>query len=168
MPAEIYWIEAGSHRRLAIVGRPRSGDWLADEIRDWRAAGLTDVVSLLEDHEIRELDLAQESEISERVGLSFQRFPIPDRGVPTSVQAARRLWDVIVGKIRDGHSVGIHCRAGIGRSGLMAAGVLLQLGILENDAWQRISKARGSRVPDTDEQRKWLSMAMGRNPMDRQ
>jgi hypothetical protein len=82
MAAEIYWIEAGSRGRLAIVGRPRSGDWLADEISAWRAAGLTDVVSLLEDHEVCELDLVQEPKFSERVGLSFQRFPIPDRVCP--------------------------------------------------------------------------------------
>lgn len=46
---------------------------------------------------------------------------------------------------------------GIGRSGLMAAGVLIQLGITADMAWQRISKARGISVPDTDEQKQWVS-----------
>ena len=30
---------------------------LADEIMDWKSAGLTDIVSLLEEHEVRDLDL---------------------------------------------------------------------------------------------------------------
>jgi hypothetical protein len=86
-------------RRLAIVGRPRSGDWLADEITDWKSAGLTDVVSLLEDHEIRDLELAEDAEIADRVGLTFERFPIPDRGVPTSFEAVHTLWNRVAAKI---------------------------------------------------------------------
>ena len=70
MSAEIYWIEGVPDGRLAIVGRPRSGDWLSDEIMDWKSAGLTDIVSLLEEHEVRDLDLMKEAEIVERVGLS--------------------------------------------------------------------------------------------------
>jgi protein-tyrosine phosphatase len=166
MSAEIYWIEDVPDGRLAIVGRPRSGDWLSDEIMDWKSAGLTDIVSLLEEHEIRDLDLTREAEIAERVGLTFEKFSIPDRGVPASFESAHALWNRVAGKISAGRSVGIHCRAGIGRSGLIATGVLLRLGISENKAWQRASKARGRPVPDTEEQRLWLSNAFGRKPSD--
>jgi protein-tyrosine phosphatase len=167
MSTDIYWISDLARGRLAIVGRPRSGDWLADEISAWRAAGLTDVVSLLEDHEIRDLELGEEPQISMRAGLSFERFPIADRGVPASPDAALRLCDGIATKIDNGQSVGVHCRAGIGRSGLVAAGVLLRLGASEDDAWQRVSKARGLRVPDTDEQRTWLNKTFARQPTRR-
>jgi hypothetical protein len=51
--------------------------------------------------------------------------------------------------------VGLHCRAGIGRSGLMAAGLLMFLGEQETVAWDRVSKARGLSLPDTQEQRFW-------------
>lgn len=152
--------------RLAIVGRPRSGDWLSDEIMDWKSAGLTDIVSLLEDHEVRDLDLMREAEIAERVGLTFERFSIPDRGVPASFEAAHTLWNRLAETISAGRSVGIHCRAGIGRSGLIATGVLLRLGASENTAWQRASKARGRLVPDTEEQRLWLGKAFGRKPTE--
>jgi hypothetical protein len=60
MTADIYWITDMASGRLAILGRPRPGEWLADEIADWAAAGLTDVVSLLEDFEIRETGLLEE------------------------------------------------------------------------------------------------------------
>ena len=161
MTADIYWIESVPHGRLAILGRPRSGDWLSDEIGDWKAAGLTDVVSLLEAHETRDLDLVSEATIAERMGLTFENFPIPDRGVPASLEAAQALWTRLAAKIAEGRSVGVHCRAGIGRSGLMAAGVLVSLGMEETIAWQRTSLARGRPVPDTEEQRLWLGNAYG-------
>jgi protein-tyrosine phosphatase len=164
MSAEIYWIEGVPDGRLAIVGRPRSGDWLSDEIMDWKSAGLTDIVSLLEVHEVRDLDLTREAEIVERVGLTFENFSIPDRGVPAVIEAAHTLWNRLAAKISAGRSVGIHCRVGIGRSGLIATGVLLCLGVSESNAWQRASKARGRPVPDTEEQRLWLSKAFGRKP----
>ena len=159
MSADIYWIADVPAGRLAILGRPRSGDWLADEIADWKVAGLTDVVSLLEDHEIRELELIQEAAITQQVGLSFEQFAIPDRGVPVSSEATHALWNRLGTKVRAGRSVGIHCRASIGRAGLIVVGVLLRLGVPESIAWQRASAARGRPVPDTDEQRLWVSNA---------
>ena len=162
MSADIYWIADVPCGRLAILGRPRAGEWLQDEIADWAANGLTDVVSLLEDHEIRELELTREAELVRHAGLDFEKFSIPDRGVPTSLEVAHDLWHRLEVKLRYGRSVGIHCRASIGRAGLVAVGTLLRLGVGENVAWQRASTARGRQVPDTDEQRLWVARAFRR------
>jgi hypothetical protein len=162
MSADIYWIADVPWGRLAILGRPRAGEWLHDEITDWASNGFTDVVSLLEDHEIRELELTREAELVRRAGLDFERFPIPDRGVPTSRESAHELWRRLEAKLRDARTIGIHCRASIGRAGLVAVGTLLRLGIPEDAAWQRASSARGRQLPDTDEQRLWVSSAYRR------
>jgi protein-tyrosine phosphatase len=164
MSADIYWIPDVPGGRLAILGRPRASDWLSDEITDWNAAGVTDVVSLLQSHEVRELGLTQEADIVEQPGLSFEEFPIPDRGVPESVEAAHALWARIETKIRNGQAVGVHCRASIGRAGLVTAGVLMRLGSPEGEAWRRASAARGRPLPDTDEQRLWVASAFRRDP----
>jgi len=145
--------------RLAILGRPRSGDWLAGEIAQWKAAGLTEPVSLLEEHEVLELGLQQEGALVEQLGMRFTRFAIPDRGVPASPALALGLWDRLAAALREGAAVGVHCRASIGRAGLTVAGILMRLGVPEEAAWQRASKTRGLSVPDTDEQREWLSRA---------
>src|SRR5437870_3377638 len=50
--AELSWIEAPWQGRLAISPRPRGGDWLEDEVREWRLAGVEAVVSLLTSDEI--------------------------------------------------------------------------------------------------------------------
>jgi len=108
MSADIYWIEDVPCGRLAILGRPRAGEWLQDEIADWAANGLTDVVSLLEDHEIRELDLTREADLVRHAGLDFEIFPIPDRGVPTSLEWVHDLWYRFDAKLRFGRSVGVY------------------------------------------------------------
>jgi protein-tyrosine phosphatase len=161
--ADIYWLPDAPCGRLAILGRPRAGEWLRDEIADWKASGLTDVVSLLEDHEVRELDLVREAELVREAGLDYEQFAIPDRGVPASLDSAHQLWSRLEAKLREGRSLGIHCRASIGRAGLVAVGTLLRLGVPEDIAWQRASIARGRQVPDTDEQRLWLSKAFRRS-----
>jgi protein-tyrosine phosphatase len=157
LTAEIYWIDVTACGRLAIVGRPRPGDWLTDEIADWKASGLTDIVSLLEEFEVRETGLTQEARWAAQASLGFENFPIPDRGVPASVPAAHTLWVGLADKVRNGQAVGIHCRASIGRAGLITAGVLAYLGIPLEEAWRRTSVARGRPVPDTEEQRQWLA-----------
>jgi protein-tyrosine phosphatase len=156
MRPEIYWVTPHPQGRLAIVGRPRAGDWLSDEVAAWKADGITDVISLLEDHEVRDLELSEEAAVVIAAGMSFQRFPITDRGVPTSRHQTELLWNDLAAKVRGGRSVAVHCRAGIGRSGLVTAGVLMRLGMSPDEAWARISKARGIAVPDTPEQRHWV------------
>ncbi len=46
----------------------------------------------------------------------------------------------------------IHCRADIGRTGVVAAGVLLHCGFEPQESIEHISKCRGAAVPDTQEQ----------------
>ena len=55
-----------------------------------------------------------------------------------------------------GEHIVIHCRAGIGRTGMVAAGVLLHCGFEPDEALEHISLKRGVTVPDTDEQIEWL------------
>ena len=50
----------------------------------------------------------------------------------------------------------VHCRAGIGRTGVAASGVLLHAGFKPDEAFERISELRGVGVPDTEEQRDWV------------
>jgi hypothetical protein len=91
MKATVYWIENKWLGKLAIVPRPRGGDWLEDEVRAWKEAGLDMIVSLLEEGEAADLDLSVEAEFSQAAGLEFITFPIVDRSVPASLPAALSL-----------------------------------------------------------------------------
>src|ERR1700720_3036154 len=91
MKAAPYWIEGPWPGRLAILPRPRAGDWLEDEVRSWRAAGIDVVVSLLMNEEMAELGLAGEAQLCRANGVEYVAFPVLDRGVPSSAKATAEL-----------------------------------------------------------------------------
>jgi len=136
--------------------RPRPGDWLQDEIRGLSQLGINTIVSLLETREEADLDLAAERSTAEALGLTFLSFPIPDRGVPKDARAFCAFATQVADHVRQGRGVVVHCRAGIGRSGLTAAGALVSLGHDPRDVFATLSTARGLPVPDTDEQLEWF------------
>ena len=59
MIPEFYWIAREGPGRLAIM--PRDGDWLEDELRGLRQAGVEVLVSLLTPAEVHELGLEAEA-----------------------------------------------------------------------------------------------------------
>src|SRR6476469_3680743 len=91
MPAGPYWIDTNRAGLLAILSRPRGGDWLEDEARAWARAGIDMVVSLLEPDEAIDLGVADEERACQAAGIRFLSLPIPDRGLPESRQAVAGL-----------------------------------------------------------------------------
>lgn len=142
--------------RLAILPRPRGGDWLEDEVHSWQQSGLDVVVSLLTSDEVADLDLAQEARLCQAKGMQFLSFPIVDRGVPSSQWATLDFVRKLAKVLADGKSIAIHCRQGIGRSALIAACLLFMSGVNPETAFRRVSAARGCPVPETSEQREWI------------
>jgi len=151
----LYWLDESGFR-LAIMARPRGGDWLADDIALLKRAGVQVVASILTDSEAQELELANESAICALQGLSFCNFPIEDRSVPEDLAAFRQFVRQLASDLRASSTVAVHCRAGIGRSSLVAACLLVLQGISAERALQIIEKTRGRPIPDTSEQREWI------------
>jgi protein-tyrosine phosphatase len=157
MTQEIHWIEGPWSGRLAILPRPRGGDWLEDEVRGWERAGLNVVISLLVPDEDVHFQLEREGELSRAHDLQFVSYPIPDRSVPGSLETTSALVQDLEAGLENGNRVGVHCRQGIGRSALIAACVLVASGKEPEQAFELISAARGLPVPETDEQREWVT-----------
>lgn len=156
MQAELYWIEGPWTGRLAIMPRPRGGDWLEEEAASWRRMNIDVVVSTLTQEELVELDLTEEKEICTAKEVAFVAFPIEDRSTPPSRKATHELVRELERELASGKKIAIHCRQGVGRSALLAACVLAAGGVHPISAWERIAAARGSSVPDTSEQREWV------------
>jgi protein-tyrosine phosphatase len=154
--ARLHWINAPLTGRLAIMARPRAGDWLEDEIADWKRSGVDTIVCLLEPEEVVELGLLQEVTLCEAANMEYVSFPIPDRGVPASLRLAQALGERIAAAVDSGRSIAVHCRAGIGRSSMIAACALVCSGVNADRALALIGEARGVDVPDTQEQRDWV------------
>jgi protein-tyrosine phosphatase len=157
MKSPIYWINGPWPGRLAIVPRPRGGEWLADELGSLQAAGIDLLVSALTNDENRDFELAQEGELAHASGLEFFVFPIPDRGLPPSLEKMETFVRKLDDRLSKGKNVAVHCRQGIGRSSLLAACTLIVGGVGPAQALERIEEARGCSVPDTPAQRAWVS-----------
>lgn len=165
MQADLFWIPGPWRGHLAIAARPRGGDWLDDEARSWRQAGIDFVLSLLEDDEAAQLGLGGEGQAVENQGISFTSFPIPDRGIPASQEAAMSAIRRVDTQLHAGKNVALHCRQSVGRAGLFAAALLMSAGVKAGDAVQIVGLARGVSVPETTEQRAWLEQLPSRGPV---
>jgi len=154
--SELYWVDGPWPGRLALAARPRGGDWLGDEIAGWHRTGVDRIVSLLTQAEQADLDLRDEAQEASAQGVKFTSFPIPDLQVPSSEGKLASMLEELDADLSRGSNVVIHCRQGVGRSGLVAACLLITKGLRADAAIKKISSARGEQVPETREQRTWI------------
>ena len=131
MGTALHWVNGPWLGKLALASRPRGGEWLDDEMASWQRDGIDMVLSLLTPEEEQALDLAAEA------------------GVTTVVERAGSA-------LSSGKNIAVHCRQGIGRTGLIAACLLISRGVDPEAAVARLSAARGVPVPETPEQRQWI------------
>ena len=156
MSTALHWLNVSLPGKLALAARPRGGDWLEDEAVAWQRAGISAVVSLLTPEEVHELELENESRAAKAAGMNFISFPIEDRQVPASEVDLSRLLEELDRYLKSGKNVVVHCRQGIGRTGLVAACLLVTQGVGPIEAVSRLSAARGLPIPETEEQRQWI------------
>ncbi|PSL55341.1 methyltransferase family protein [Saccharothrix carnea] len=134
---------------LSTMGHPYS----LEHIAELGAAGVDTIVCALTETELAELDLTDAPEAARDAGITFHWVPIPDFGVPATIPEL----DDALAEMRAGRHVLVHCWGGIGRSSLLAGALLVLDGASPEAAWQAIAEARGRDVPETDEQRAWLT-----------
>lgn len=152
MVPKLYPVTGSWRGELFLSSRPRGGDWLEDEVSGWRAYGIDTVVSLLMDDEEQELGLGQEASEARKHDLAFVSYPIPDRGVPSNTATFSDLLETIQRDLDHGKNVLVHCRQGIGRTGLVAASLLVREGMEPASAIRKVSQVRGLQIPETPEQ----------------
>ncbi|MBZ5620202.1 MAG: dual specificity protein phosphatase family protein [Acidobacteriia bacterium] len=139
-----------------MAARPRGGDWLEEEIASWRRAGIDAVLSLLTPEEEHDLDLKAEGQEARAQGIEFISFPIPDREVPNSESQMVSALEKLDTALSSGKNVVVHCRQGVGHTGLVAGCLLVSKGLTPETAVRTLSAARGVAVPETSEQRHWI------------
>ena len=147
MKPSLYKIETPTTGSLFQMPKP-SGEWLHDDLNHYQLSGMQHIVSLLEQDEAAELGLSNEGPVCQEIGLDFTSIPIPDREIP-SLETFKPIVLELSQKLKAGRSLGIHCRAGIGRSGLLNCCILKTVGLGTEEAIHRVSDARGLKIPDT-------------------
>jgi len=141
--ATVYKVLAIGQGSLAVMAKPEISAQISalDAIAK---VGTTHLVSLLAHDEANNLGLQHEESLCASVGMNFINFPIEDMTLPLHRIA------------KHGGHVVIHCRAGIGRSGMLACAVIMHEGIAASTAIDIVSNARGIKIPDTEEQRRFI------------
>lgn len=134
-----------------------SGDWVRDlaldllVVRDWGAAA---VLTLMEPEELVRYGVPHIGTCVEQLGMEWFNTPIPDFDVPGT--AFETSWPDVGMRLRQhlaaGRKVLVHCRGGLGRSGMIAARLLAELGVPAADAVRQIRRARPGAI-ETDEQK---------------
>lgn len=90
--------------------------------------------------------------------VEYYSFPIPDRCLPRSVGYVRQILDVLKDNADRGRITAVHCRGGIGRTGLVVGCWLVESGAVEDGAealrfiaeeWKSVEKYR--RFPQSPE-----------------
>jgi len=100
------------------------------------------LVPLVEEHELRFLEIPDLLERAKAHGIDTEWFPIRDVSVPTSAEALVPVVERILGALREGHTVVVHCRGGLGRSGVVVACCLVALGTDAECAMAAVRAAR--------------------------
>jgi ADP-ribosyl-[dinitrogen reductase] hydrolase len=133
-------------------GWDRDLDLDLDLIQRWGAAT---VVTLLEDIELRSLEVTSIGDATRRRQMDWIHLPIKDVSVPGV--AFEREWEVagesLRARLRSGFDVLIHCRGGLGRGGLVAARLLIELGSKPEDAIGKVRRARPGAIETTDQEK---------------
>jgi protein-tyrosine phosphatase len=155
MQPSVYRIPLEGPGSLWIMPRP-SAESMAEDIAAWCQMGMRKIISLLTVDEAANLGLSDEASCCAAQGLSFMHYSIPDRGMAENRAAFAILARDIAAELMAGAAVGIHCRAGIGRSGMLACCVLALSRLPADNAIARVSRARGMAVPDTDAQAHYI------------
>ena len=114
------------------------------------------MLSLLTPEEEQDLDLLNERSEVATQGLEFVSLPIADRHAPDSDGPVTSALEKLDAALRSGQNAVIHCRQGVGRSGLVAACLLATTGLNPETAVRKLSAARGVAIPETTEQRTWI------------
>jgi protein tyrosine phosphatase (PTP) superfamily phosphohydrolase (DUF442 family) len=154
-PLQIAEVRASrAHGRIGITFCPgkhdnaaSTGAWARDLEADLdviAAWGARLVLTLVEPAELKALKAPHLGEEVRRRGIDWRHLPIADYSVPA--KAFEKQWEThgrdIRALLRSGGDVLVHCKGGLGRAGMIAARLLVELGMTPEEAIREVRGAR--------------------------
>jgi protein-tyrosine phosphatase len=155
------WVESSriGPGRLGITicpGRQDRDRNLEADLAQLRTDGVDRLLCLSTDAELDWAGVPELDSRAEAYGLNYRWLPVPDQGTCSLSEAVD-----LVGWCRDGlkqgESVVVTCMGGLGRSGMIAACTLVDLGVSPRTAIASVRAARGPRALETSGQEELVS-----------
>jgi ADP-ribosyl-[dinitrogen reductase] hydrolase len=128
--------------------------------------GAVTLVTLMPDGELHSLHLSSTRlrDAASGLGIEWYQLPISDEGIPD--QSFEDLWadagQHLRGLLKAGHNIVIHCKGGLGRTGTVAARLLIEFGVEPQIAIQSVRKARPGAIENSLQERYVLGRTVGR------
>ncbi len=143
----ISWVPLpeGTTGRLGLSCCPGLGPiGLEDDCKSIAEQGVFRVVSLNEPESRAQLGAERLSECLGEQEVLWQEFPITNYGVPDdqALKLLPGLLDELVFSLTTGKTVLLHCFAGLGRAGTIAALLLVELGLDGQEAIEHVRTHR--------------------------
>lgn len=120
------------------------GTSLADALVALKQAGAAGVVTLMPQSELDINNAGQIAEQCEALGLAWYHLPVADEQVPLEDFGLqwKEARKPILAQLKAGESLAIHCRGGSGRTGLIAARILIEAGMRREAAVAQVQALR--------------------------
>jgi ADP-ribosyl-[dinitrogen reductase] hydrolase len=131
-----------------------------ERLRRFLQAGVTCFVDLTEPRELPSYEALLPFETPDGRRVEYLREPIVDHGVPADRETMQRAIAMLDNALAAGHVVYLHCRAGVGRSAMVAGCWLASRSARTSDAlaelqrcWRQSARSeQWNEVPETAEQ----------------
>ena len=171
MPAQLplancYWVVPGKLLAGEYPGGA-SPEATRERLRRLTEAGIAGFIDLTQPGELA----SYQAELP--AGVDYVRKPIPDHGLPEERSHMAGILDSVRKALDSPRPVYLHCRAGIGRTGMVAGCLLAEQGLGGEGAlaeinrlWQQSARSElWPSIPETDAQveyvRRWAAPAAG-------
>lgn len=143
------------HTLMSLAGV--SGTGAQDELRRLAGWGAHGMLTLMASGELQALGLGALGDEAREAGLRWWHMPITDFSAPGRhfESAWRQHGEDILTRLLAGQHLAIHCLAGLGRTGTVAARILIELGESPEDAIRRVRQGRPGTI-QSDEQLNYI------------
>lgn len=139
---------------------------MAQVLAAWHRQGARMVLTLVTGTELQALGLTDLEAACFARGLDWRHCPIADFAPPDS--AFGQFWRTVGPRIHTlldaGSVVAVHCRAGLGRTGTVAAQILIERGMSPDPAMRAVRHARPGSIETPAQEAYLLGLGAGSGP----
>lgn len=137
--------ETGGSGRLIFTPCPGTKDAaLADALLTLREAGATALITLMPDEELSQNSVTSLPAQCQALGIEWFQLPVADESVPGADFDERWQQHLprILALLDADQAIAIHCKGGSGRTGLIAARILMARGVPLTEAVSQVQTLR--------------------------